>query len=198
MNRQQTIVLLIVIALFAFGRGVSFAQLDSTSLQKNDTIGVQPSAGFLTQFAFSSIGFAIGFIPGGYQQIYDDTHNTYSKGTLWNSLFPFITPILTSVGTDFAATNFWKNKNVRGSYWGGVLGGFLGELIGAVIRFDLLDYHHSVNPIYLYMGLWLPTSLMTVLVYNLFGILSEPLSTNILLYPHINKNGGVLHMQIKF
>lgn len=167
-----------------------FAQSDTLSYIKPDSVN---SLGFLSQFAFSSVGFAVGFIPGGYAQIASDRSGGQSKTIVW----AFTSPILSSLGTDLAKTNFWRKKNVNGSFWGGVLGGALGELGGSLIRLSLPQ---DASPVLYYMGWWIPTSLLSVVFYNLIGdgLATSAEPTNIIIQPFIGRSEGGVHFYMKF
>jgi hypothetical protein len=168
---------------------IVFAQSDSIKYSNSDNV---KELGLLEQFAFSSVGYAIGFLPGGYYTI-GSGKDKEEKSPLW----VVTAPILSSLGTDLAKTNFWRKKNVVGSFWGGIIGGLLGELGGMLVLSNIAP---DINPFLSYTLLWMPSSLMTVLFYNLIGeglaVPNEP--TNMSVQPFIGLKYGGVNINMRF
>jgi hypothetical protein len=104
---------------------------------------------------------------------------------------------MSSLGTDLAKTNFWRRKDVNGSFWGGILGGLLGELGGAAITVSLTD---NPSPLLYYTSMWISSSLLTVLFYNLIGDgLAVPNElTNISIQPFVSESYGCVCFNMRF
>lgn len=184
--RDISVVFAMIFSLQVISNSVTKAQTAVPNLIPKDT----SESSFLEQFTYSSIGFAIGFIPGGYQHIYNDTHGGQSTQALWI----LTAPMMSSLGVDLAYTNFWKKKNLGGSFWGGFAGGFLGEFAGGMIRFFLSE---NASPIFYYLAWWIPTSLVTIALYHGFHDDEPSYSTDVTLHPIITHEyiGGVLNIK---
>lgn len=130
---------------------------DSTALDAQRTAG----ATFLSQLGLTSLGFFTGFVFGGIGYCIDESNEIEPTGKIW----PFITPLTTSLGAHVAATDFFKKKG--GSYIGGVAAGFLGELVG--VGFDIaVSSNKSLNssPYLHALAYFIPTVSLTMILYN--------------------------------
>lgn len=153
-------VILIVVTGCALHVGAVRAQIDSVSrpLHIRDTVA---ELGGAAQLGFSAAAFLVGFIPDGYSHI-----NRQLYGGEPHVVSIMITPFLTSAAVDFAKSHFWKLDDHDGSYFAGVVGGFLGEVIGSMIAgfaFDKPTYTKAL------LSFLVPTVLFTTLFYNYFG-----------------------------
>ena len=138
----------------------SFAQSDSVSRHPDiqDTV---TELGVLTQLGFSTAAFLVGYIPDGYSHI-----DRQLRGEWGRPISVIITPFLTSAATDFAKSHFWQLDDHDGSYFAGVLGGFIGQLTASLLHVALRDSHTYTTVFISYL---VPTVLFTTLFYNYFG-----------------------------
>ena len=143
------------------------------SAYAQDTISYQPSehnqrGSIALEIAYSSVGFAAGFATGnGFQLIEDDLAGREPHGPPWIVTTPFIS----SLFCHLEGSHYFSRPG--GSYWGGFLGAFLGEMIGVIPYLTFAFTPNSISPFMYrtlyYCSFWVPTTLMTVWFYNIFG-----------------------------
>jgi hypothetical protein len=160
--------ILIVVASYGLHAARVQAQSDSTMIERKPQVMVMRDTleplGILPQLGFSTLGFLVGYLPDGYANVKTEMEGQGQAGFL----SPVITPFLTSLGADFARTHFWKNNDDKGSYWAGVLGGFLGEVAGAliIVAMNHDGFHQTYATVLL--SYLIPTVTLSTLFYNVF------------------------------